>query len=266
MYSTTQLRSLWGPVCLPHGEAKKVVLHSSAVLMVNPITVEFWLALDRCMAAHNYHPRREDTGAWNCRPITGGDEDDLSLHSFGIAGDFNWRTNPYTRARLITDMPRAMVNAICAIRTKSGHQVFRWGGDWDGNPGTGHSVYDAMHYEIACSPAQILTGLDPATAPSGVPVPVPSPPQVPIPTQLQATVAVPLLAMGDKGPWVTKLQRLLVQFGASVAVDGAFGPQTEVAVAQVQRFAGIDGERAFGNAYVGSRTWGQLIRLSLSNL
>ena len=86
----------------------------------------------------------------NCRDKTG-QPGVKSQHARKIALDINWTTNPYGRV-LRTDMPRAMVDDILAIRTNNGKQVWTWGGDWSGNK-------DAMHYQIACSPADLATGI-----------------------------------------------------------------------------------------------------------
>lgn len=127
---------------------------------------EAYLALDRCFRGWNYRPHAGETYAYNCRPITGGS--DYSLHSYrddstftfwsgvtvtiAIAVDINSTKNPYG-SRLVTDMPRPMVEAVLAIRTNSGAQVWRWGGQYSGNK-------DAMHYELVCSPAELRTGID----------------------------------------------------------------------------------------------------------
>lgn len=149
--STNQQRSNYGPAC-------KETTKKGAQ--------EAW---DRCsgvMKKYGYKLRASDTGARNCRKITGGTN--YSLHSYfiactillwnlskriagGLACDFNWQTNPYG-PRLVTDMPRAMVDEILAIRTNSGVRVFGWGGYYTGNK-------DAMHFEIVCTPADLATGL-----------------------------------------------------------------------------------------------------------
>lgn len=120
-------------------------------------------ALSACMERHSYESRRLDTGAYNCRRITGGSG--YSLHSYGIALDINWRTNPYGKT-LKTDMPKAMIREIKAIRTTSGAQVWRWGGDYSGNK-------DAMHFEVVASPAELATGI-------AKPKPVKKPPAKPV--------------------------------------------------------------------------------------
>lgn len=146
-YTTTQLRVLWSPVC--SGPWARVALWGEGVVTVRATIVDAVKALDKCLMKHQYETRKADTGAYNCRAITGGTA--YSLHAYGIALDINWLTNPYGPA-LITDMPMGMVRDILAIRTNSGHQVWGWGGLYSGNK-------DAMHFEIVCSPAQLATGI-----------------------------------------------------------------------------------------------------------
>lgn len=165
MLSTSQLRAQYAPAC-----ATKTSIYLAA-----------YAALDAAFRVHNYAPRAEVTGAYNCRKITGGT--DYSLHAYGpadyftfwsgvkirtsLAVDINWDKNPYG-PRLVTDMPRPMIDAIYRIRTKSGQQVWRWGGYYTNNK-------DAMHFEIACSKADLATGIDPTTVP-GYAAPAPTPP------------------------------------------------------------------------------------------
>lgn len=163
MTTTATLRNWWHPPCKTKGD----------------VLVEAYEALDHCLRQHDYAPRKIDTGAYNCRRITGGTG--YSLHAYApgppftfwngtrvttaLAVDLNWQTNPYGRT-LITDMPRAMVADIKAIRTRNGRQVWRWGGDYRGNR-------DAMHYEVVCSPADLATGIDPRSLPT-TPNPTPT--------------------------------------------------------------------------------------------
>lgn len=157
--ATSALRNLWAPAC-----GRKGRTYTAA-----------YRALDTVMHRHDYHPRPGVTGAYNCRKITGGSG--YSLHAYGVgdiftfwtgvrcatslAVDINWDTNPYG-PRLVTDMPRPMIDDIQAIRTNSGAQVWRWGGYYRGNK-------DAMHFEIVCSPSDLATGIDPATVRSATP-------------------------------------------------------------------------------------------------
>jgi hypothetical protein len=126
------------------------------------------------LAYHGYTIRTEDTDSYNCREITGGTG--KSLHSYGIALDINWKTNPYLdhegqrpprfsnkptqeqRALDVkhgladTDMTSTMIADALAIKTVQGLTVFEWGGNWQ-------TVKDAMHFEIDLSPVE-LTAID----------------------------------------------------------------------------------------------------------
>jgi len=145
--STTALRNAWAPACT--GPFTTMPLHGEGRITIRSSTVYAWHALNACLVRHDYRTRRADTGAYNCRKITGGSG--WSLHAYGIAADLNWQSNPYG-PRLITDMPPEMVADILAIRTKSGAQVFRWGGHYRTNK-------DAMHFEIVCAPDDIRSGI-----------------------------------------------------------------------------------------------------------
>lgn len=161
--STSALRTAWAPACQPKGT----------------VYLDAYRALDAVLKAHGYGPRPTDTGAYNCRKITGGTG--YSLHAYGpgdrftfwtgvtistsLAVDINWQTNPYG-PRLVTDMPRAMVDAVLRIRTRNGQQVWRWGGDYSTNK-------DAMHFEIVCDPRDLGTGIDPTTVAGSQPAPQP---------------------------------------------------------------------------------------------
>lgn len=165
MVMTSTIRSWWNPPCQP------------STVDLTPA----YRALDACLKVHNYKPRAADTGAYNCRKITGGTG--YSLHAYApgarfvfwsgarvtmaLAVDVNWQSNPYG-PRLVTDMPREMVAAIKAIRTVTGRQVWRWGGDYSGNK-------DAMHFEIVCHPSDLATGIDPSTLPAAKAAPSPAP-------------------------------------------------------------------------------------------
>lgn len=137
-----------------------------------PGLTEAWLVVGGSggiMEANNYAPRDGETYAANCRAVTGGAKE--SMHALfgkgswltwtGVkvntanATDFNSTTNPYGLV-LHTDMPRVMVDAILAVRTNSGVQVFQWGGYFSAHK-------DAMHFEICCSKADLATGIDMAT-------------------------------------------------------------------------------------------------------
>jgi len=152
--NTSELRAAWSPAC-NGADMVTLELHGEGRVTVDRRMVDAVGALDACLIAWNYRTRAADTGAYNCRQITGGTG--YSLHAYGIALDLNWQTNPYGPT-LITDMPAGMVDDVCAIRTNNGARVWEWGGSWSGNK-------DAMHYEADCSPADLATGIAGATEP-----------------------------------------------------------------------------------------------------
>lgn len=72
-------------------------------------------------------------------------------------------------------------------------------------------------------------------------------------------VSLPLLRYDDEGPHVAALQGLLnAKASQGLTVDGDFGPATERAVHNVQRFFGltVDG-------IVGEKTWTVLLAFPL---
>lgn len=184
LLTTTRLRVLWGPPC-PTSDLVTIPIYGAGHITIRKATQAAWGALSDVLRWAHYATRAGDTGAYNCRPITGGKG--YSLHAYGIAADLNWNSNPYGPV-LRTDMPASMVHAIEAIRTHSGAQVFRWGGTYAGNK-------DAMHYEIVCSPTDLATGIDDATVAGRIPA---------------ETLEWPgLLRRGDTGPAVVQLGFLL---------------------------------------------------------
>ena len=71
-------------------------------------------------------------GCFNIRRMKGGNA--FSVHSWGLAIDFNAATNPFGR-QLITDFSDEFV--ACFL-----NEGFEWGGSW-GNPN-----FDAMHFQL----------------------------------------------------------------------------------------------------------------------
>ena len=69
-----------------------------------------------------------------------------------------------------------------------------------------------------------------------------------------ADVATRVQRRGDKGPDVAVLQRVLNhKAGQNLDTDGVFGPATEAAVRNVQRWVGIDVD-----GIAGPQTWSVL--------
>lgn len=147
----------WGDPC---PRTLTTISFSSTRITVNTKSVEAFTALATVLDAHRYQVREKDTGAYNCRHMRNDPSKPMSSHSWGTAVDINWQSNPDGRT-LRTDMSRAMVDDIIAIKTNSRHQVFRWGGDWDSDgDSSDHSYVDAMHYELIVTPSELATGIN----------------------------------------------------------------------------------------------------------
>jgi hypothetical protein len=187
--STAALRNLWKH-CECNAGGMTTISFGPDKIKVAPETVDAWRALEAVIIGHGYQIRTQDTDSYNCRAITGGAG--RSLHSYGIALDVNWTTNPYIdhqgnravkfsskptqaaraldvkRALADTDMTATMIIDVNAIKTKAGIQVFEWGGSWN-------SVKDCMHFELDVSPAELAAGIDwdtvsfPTRAPGSAP-------------------------------------------------------------------------------------------------
>lgn len=105
-------------------------------------------------------------------------------------------------------MPGPMRKDVARIRTKGGVQVFRSGADWDDDPDTQHGSYDAMHYEVNCTPAELALGIDW----SSVAHPAMHP---------ERATTWPVCQRGDRHPAVAMLQRMLAISSGATAVLAA---------------------------------------------
>lgn len=222
--STSQLRAAWGPPC-GFGQAR-FRFHTGVPVTVDRRILDACAALDAVMKKWGYQPTAPDVGAYVCRRITGGTG--YSLHAYGIAIDINWQANPYSAAnRTITDMPRGMVDEICALRTNSGAPVWGWGGFY-------RSIKDTMHYEIVCTPADLATGI------AGV-GPGPLTDTEKLYWLLWADDQAkdkPVLGRGMvRHPHRNAVRQL--QTGLGIARTGVYGSRTRTAVRQLQAFVGI---------------------------
>lgn len=148
MLSTSQLRVAWSPACKLR-PSYRFTFWNGVPVTVDGRLKDALTELDKILKRWGYRPKSGQTWGYNCRRITGGTG--YSLHAYGISVDINSLANPYGK-RLITDMPRQMVEEILALRTNSGKQVWGWGGNYRTNK-------DAMHFEIVCTPADLATGI-----------------------------------------------------------------------------------------------------------
>lgn len=258
---TEAMRKAWVEYGCRSDRMQRISFGTDSILVAPP-TVDAWKALERVLEAYDYHLRVEDTDSYNCRDIKNGGG--KSLHSYGIALDINWKTNPYRdhagqraprfssssdqerRAedvrlgRADTDMTREMIDAAIGIKTGGGKRVFGWGGDW-------RTLKDAMHFQIEVTPAELAKGIDWTTVPGGIGG-VPNEPgdffQPPddFPPRIfddfgYATREEPAMALreGDSGAMVIALQTALKALHYPPGdIDGQFGPLTRDAVLSFQ--------------------------------
>jgi len=222
--STTQARGAWAPPCSRKGS----------------VFLDAYAAIDAVFRKWNYRVG-PNTWTYACRRITNGKG--YSLHAYGpgdkftfwtgverdtaVALDVNSDRNPYTSGPLITDMPTGMVAEIKAIRTVSGKQVWGWGGDY-------RSIKDAMHYEIVCSPKDLLTGIAGRPASAWTPPAFPGTVSKTSPASRVAAWRVLLGALRYKGfkvgvyPWSGTLGAATKRFQRrhGLVADGVVGPKT----------------------------------------
>lgn len=193
-------------------------------LLCHAKTVGAWEVFEKIRAKHGYVPTGTDTGMYSLRHMRHDPKLPWSSHSWAVALDLNWLQNP-AGSKLVTDMPIAMIKALQAVKTKSGVFVWMWGGDWDRNPGTKHSYYDAMHWEVVAHPLDLATGFD-------VDLPLVSPPT-------EGTAMA--LRQGDRGNAVRAVQKELNLWRPALQLveDGIFGLRTEVGLREYQTAADL---------------------------
>lgn len=258
------MRQLWGRPCTTwHREL-----------------LEAYKALDQVLHHFGYRPKA-GTGSYCCRQITGGSG--YSLHAYAkqlidfifwtgvairmaLAVDINPSTNPYG-SRLVTDMPRAMIEAIEAIRTKGGHRVWRWGGDWNDDDVRNDGVYDAMHFEINASPAELAEGIDWRTVAGSTP-PAPTETVFENREHVSITIVMPSLKLGDKGDPVRRLQQRLKRdcSQSAVTVNGAFDAATKEAVNNVKRILKQEDPSVVLDGVCGPKVWEFLAFVAFGNV
>ncbi|HEV7305561.1 peptidoglycan-binding protein [Ensifer sp.] len=274
--NTESMRQAWAKYECKRREMTEISFGPDLILVAPP-TVEAWKALERVLQAFDYDIRIEDTDSYNCREIKGGGG--KSLHSYGIALDINWHTNPFldhkgerpprfsnkasqsARAADVrlgkadTDMTREMVDATLAIRTAGPNprQVFAWGGDWN-------TIKDSMHFQIQVTPDDLSHGIDWNTVKGGRPDlhdedvedrfgggPLPEerwtgfPWQEPLMNDFAAASQETLaLQEGDSGPMVKALQAGLAALNYQLGdIDGDFGTLTRDALLSFQANNGL---------------------------
>lgn len=213
-------RSAWGPPCRPLLTA--VVIAGRQYQCDISVKPAFDL-LEQIRARYSFSQDGADTGFYNCRRMRHDPKLPFSPHAWARALDWDWLSNP-AGSKLVTNMPRGMIDELLRVKTVSGAYVFVWGGDWDRNSRTGHTYYDAMHWEVQAHPLDLKTGI------AGVIPPRP-------PDQEDEMALKP----GDRGNAVKAVQRALNKWQPALGVldDGIYGPGLTAAVKLYQESADL---------------------------
>ena len=239
MPSTQQMRTMYpeliksyNPLICDYSQTTEIefvaagTFGSTVWLRFHPAVVEAYRALAAVFARWDYRFWDPAGGTVVCRPITGSWR--TSLHAHGVALDINPSTNRYRiKAGLVqwgrqTDMPKDMIVAAEAIRTKGGFLVFEWGGRWN-------TIKDPMHFQPSrCTRAQLERGIDWAT--------------------VQGTLEdEDTMKQGDRGKSVMKAQNYLNRWVTSRDIpepvldeDGNYGIHTANRVSLFQSWANLE--------------------------
>jgi len=167
--STKQMRAEWADYeCNRKGWTEIEFLGRSPVRTID-VLVDAWRAAEAELIAAGY-TRAQIVSSYVCRDIRDGKG--RSLHAFRLALDIDPSLNPRQGEGAAMDwsqcaITRQQVDAVEAIRTFSGAQVFRNGFVFE-NP-------DPMHFQISCSKVDIASGIDHAVTASTVDSDMPTP-------------------------------------------------------------------------------------------
>jgi hypothetical protein len=117
--------------------------------------------------AYTFKPKSCGSFNWrNIKRADGTTSPNLSMHSFGIAVDFNsWNPNGQGK-NAKSDIPKELVKSM------NKYGVY-WGGDWSG------STYDPMHFEYAPASFKSVTNPSKPVATPAKPVVTPAKPATP---------------------------------------------------------------------------------------
>lgn len=223
--TSKQTRAAWSEyLCNTLDWFTITVLNRAPVKTIRKLT-EAWSAFERVMLARGYG-NAGNVSSYSCRWP--------SLHSFRLANDID----PTLNARQGNDatmdwskckLTRAQSDAVERIRTNSGAQVFRNGHVFR-NP-------DPMHFQIACTQADIESGIDWSTVEGDGVVPVPPPEYEDDDMFVKYRDGFGQANGDDKvRHWQLKLMALGYDTGGD---DGKYGDKTRVAVIAVA--TGSDG-------------------------
>lgn len=190
------------------------------------------------------YPQGRSMGIYNYRPVVGSES--LSIHAEGRALDWGM---PMVNGKG-TPEGHAIVKRLAAHGQRLGIQAIIYDRKiWSARSPRGRAYlgaaphYDHLHIELTKSAGERLNlaTLDAVLGTSGAASAAP-------------TAGRPVLRSGSAGPDVRTLQERLVAHGHELgAVDGRFGPRTEIAVRAFQQSRNITVD-----GIVGPQTWDRL--------
>lgn len=219
---TSRMRTEYSGTRCDTSRMTRVQFHPETSLLVNRDTAEAWRAFSAIMRAHDYQFRESAGGTYNCRKIGGTTR--YSLHAYGLAIDLNPSMNPFSLP-LKTDQPVAFRRDLEKVVTRSGRQVFQWGGRW--------STPDTMHWQLGVLRKELRSGVI-------APVIIEGP---------GGSGTSTVLMKGDTGDRVKDIQEVLLRLGYSLprwGADGDFGDETEAAVTEFQSDVRITADGVWG--------------------
>jgi hypothetical protein len=223
-YSQNPQGKGWGPPCT--GNRTTITLSNGVRITVRSEIAELVTLIMNADIRDGYAYRAADTGAYNCRYISGTTV--WSNHAWALAIDKNWQSNPYS-STLKTDYP-------VWLRQRWNRYGFAWGGDYTGSK-------DAMHHEFMGTPAQAAAATALArqelAGGGGGGGHAPADPNDEV------------LTWGDKGRSVEVLQETLNRWYPKLTplpVDGDFGDLTFDRVVYFQKAASLTADGEVGPA------------------
>lgn len=144
--SSSTLRQWWDNYHCDPKNLEHIDFFGRGIGGVAAPAVDAFLALEMVLDHHGYEP--SSRWAYNCRDTAAGLP---SLHGYGIAIDIDPSLNPATSRSFKwadTAFTSEQIEAVEAIETTMGAQLWAWGGRWN-------SFRDYMHFQVDRPPGHV---------------------------------------------------------------------------------------------------------------